>query len=98
MKKILNKVRWNIVEALKGEEKVPEKGLKITTWVGQYGQHYVEVASKTPLNEEELRKFYSAISDLTGWKDTREVMVGIGKWGLENHSTMRYDDYAETER
>lgn len=56
------------------------------------------MASKTPLNEEELRKFYSAISDLTGWKDTREVMVGIGKWGLENHSTMRYDDYAETER
>lgn len=98
MKKILNKVRWNIVEALKGEEKVPEKGFKITTLVGQYGQHYVEVASKTPLNEEELRKFYSAISDLTGWKDTREVMVGIGKWGLENHSTMRYDDYAETER
>ena len=98
MKKILNKVRWNIVEALKGEEKVPEKGFKITTWVGQYGQHYVEVASKTPLNEEELRKFYSAISDLTGWKDTREVMVGIGKWGLENHSTMRYGDYAETER
>lgn len=89
MKKILNKVRWNIVEALKGEEKVPEKGFKITTWVGQYGQHYVEVASKPPLNEEELRKFYSAISDLTGWKDTREVMVGIGKWGLENHSTMR---------
>ena len=43
MKKILNKVRWNIVEALKGEEKVPEKGFKITTWVGQYGQHYVEV-------------------------------------------------------
>lgn len=39
MKKILNKVRWNIVEALKGEEKVPEKGFKITTWVGQYGQH-----------------------------------------------------------
>ncbi len=24
MKKILNKVRWNIVEALKGEEKVPD--------------------------------------------------------------------------
>lgn len=55
MKKILNKVRWNIVEALKGEEKVPEKGFKITTWVGQYGQHYVEVASNPPLNEEELK-------------------------------------------
>ena len=27
MKKILNKVRWNIVEALKGEEKVPEKAV-----------------------------------------------------------------------
>ena len=49
MKKILNKVRWNIVEALKGEEKVPEKGFKITTWVGQYGQ---QVQLTSPYQDE----------------------------------------------
>jgi len=98
MKEFLRCTRYRIAHMLLGEEEVPEKGFKITTWVGERGQHYVEVASKNPLNKEELRRFYSAISDLTGWKDTREVMVGIGKWGLENHSTMRYDDYAETER
>ena len=91
MKKILNKVRWNIVEVLKGKEKVPEKGFKVETWRGDGGQIYVEIASKRPLAKEELERFYSAVSDLTGWKCTREVMVGTGAWGLENHSTMRYD-------
>ena len=48
------------------------------------------MASKRPLAKEELRGF-TPQSDLTGWKCTREVMVGTGAWGLENHSTMRYD-------
>jgi hypothetical protein len=91
MKKILNKVRWNIVEVLKGEEKVPEKGFKVETWRGDGGQIYVEIASKEKLEKEKLEKFFRAIADLTGWEDTRDVMVSVGTWGAENHGTMRYD-------
>lgn len=91
MKKILNRVRWNIVKVLKGEEIVPEKGFKIETWRGDGGQIYVEVASKEKLEKEQLEKFFKAIADLTGWEDTRDVMVSVGTWGVENHGAMRYD-------
>lgn len=91
MKELIRRIRYKVINILLDEEKPPKEGFKITTWVGQYGQHYVAVASKRPLAKEELERFYSAVSDLTGWKCTREVMVGTGAWGLENHSTMRYD-------
>lgn len=91
MKKILNRVRWNIIEVLKGEENVPDKGFKVETWKGHGGQIYVEVASKEKLEKEKLEKFFKAITDLTGWEDTRDVMVSVGTWGEENHGTMRYD-------
>lgn len=90
MKKILNRVRWRIIEMLKGEEEVPENGFRIMTWRGDAGQIYVEVASKENIEKEELGKFFKAIADLTGWEDTRDVMVSVGPWG-ENHGAMRYD-------
>ena len=91
MKKILNRVRWHIIEMLKGEEEVPENGFRIMTWRGDAGQIYVEVASKESIEKEDLGKFFRAIAELTGWEDTRDVMVSVGTWGKENHGTMRYD-------
>ncbi len=91
MKKMLNRIRWNIVKVLKGEEKVPEKGFKVVTWMGDGGQIYVNVASKEKLEIEKLEKFFKSIADLTNWGDTRDVMVSVGTWGVENHGTMRYD-------
>lgn len=91
MKKILRRLRWYIIEMLKGEEEVPENGFRIMTWRGDAGQIYVEVASKENIKKEELEKFFKAIADLTGWEDTRDVMVSVGTWGAENHGTMRYD-------
>lgn len=91
MKKILNRVRWRIIEMLKGEEEVPENGFRIMTWRGDAGQIYVEVASKENIEKEELGKFFKAIARLTGWEDTRDVMVSVGPWGVENHGAMRYD-------
>ena len=78
MKELIRRIRYKVINILLDEEKPPKEGFKITTWVGQYGQHYVAVASKRPLAKEELERFYSAVSDLTGWKCTREVMVGTG--------------------
>ena len=46
MKELIRRIRYKVINILLDEEKPPKEGFKITTWVGQYGQHYVAVASK----------------------------------------------------
>ena len=66
MKELIRRIRYKVINILLDEEKPPKEGFKITTWVGQYGQHYVAVASKRPLAKEELERFYPQYLTLQG--------------------------------
>lgn len=92
MKKLLQRMRHHLIDLLERKEKVPEKGFEIVTWKGDSGQIYVEIKSKLKLEKDQLKEFYKALSELTGWEYTRDVMISMGTWGKKNQSTMRYED------